>query len=154
MRFVKLFSKFLLMMPLLSVICVACSKEESYIDEPKSPTTPIVTPEEKVEYYVKYESSVTIPTSSYVTIGVTVLTEKGIQQLSVPRSWEGIFGPFNELKTLSISAASSGFNENMTSCRGRISICRGNQPFILKAEKSSKGTAYNVSYTVTKDDLK
>lgn len=140
----------------LSMVCLSCNKDEPYIDEPKNPT-PVETPieeESKIEYYVKYESSVSIPSSNYITIDLDVVTEKGRKSLSVPRSWEGIFGPFNELTTLSITSKTSGYNVEMTSCRGRISICRGNQPFILKADESFKGTTYTVRYTVKESDLK
>ena len=143
------------------ITCVSCSKDDPIIEDieipeqVEQPDNKIEKPENKIEYYVKYESNVSIPTSQSVTIKVNVLTEKGTQTLSVPRSWEGIFGPFNEYTTLSITAGASGFwNQNMTSCRGRISICRGNQPFILKTDQSFNGTSFNIKYTVKEEDLK
>jgi len=131
------------------MLFVSCGKDES--DEPKKPDTGSG---DKIEYYVKYESQVSIPSSQVRSVNVTVVTEKGKQTLNVPKTWEGIFGPFNELTTLSISSGGGWYNPNMTSCRGRISICRGDQPFILKADESFKGTSFNVKYTVKKEDLK
>lgn len=135
------------------MICVSCSTDEPEIDINK-PNDPEVKPEENIEYYVKYESRVSIPISGFREIKISVYTEKGTQTLNVPKTWEGVFGPFNELTTLNISSLTTGYGYYDTSCTGRISICRGNQPFILKAEKNSYGTSYSVSYTVTKEDLK
>ena len=135
------------------MLFASCGKDEN--DEPKNPGTGAGSGE-KIEYYVKYESTVSIPSSQKIYILVSVMTEKGIQKLKVPRTWNGIFGPFNDLATLSISGSPEygNYNPNMTSSQGRISICRGNQPFILKADKSFNGTSFNVKYTVTKEDLK
>lgn len=135
----------------LAMLFVSCGKDEN--DEPKNPGAGSGS-SEKIEYYVKYACHVTIPSSHVTSITVTVTTEKGKQKLTVPKTWEGIFGPFNELTTLDFSGGASGYNPNMTNSRGSISICRGNQPFILKAEKSFKGSTFKMKYTVTKDDLK
>lgn len=151
MKFSRQLCLLTFVIPFLMTTFISCGSDD--------PSDDIKVPEEnekpeKIEYYVKYESSVSIPSSNYIPIQISVVTEKGVQSLSVPRSWEGIFGPFNELKTLEISGGTSGYNPNMTSCRGRISICRGNQPFILKSDKSFRGTNLSVSYTVQKEDLK
>lgn len=132
----------------LLLISVSCSN-----DEPKV-TEVIENTDDKIEYYVKYQSNVSISSSYFIEIDIEVVTEKGKQALKVPRQWEGVFGPFNELTTLSITSHTTGWNTNTTNSKGSISICRGNQPFILKAEKYLQGTSYNVSYTVTKEDLK
>lgn len=147
-----LLSKIFITISFLLSICISCSTDEPEMPNPD--TEQEVKPEEKIEYYVKYESNVSIPISRPIYIDIDVITEKGKQSLSVDRSWEGVFGPFYELTTLSITSHTTGYNTNSTHYTGRISICRGNQPFILKAEKCSNGTSYSVSYTVTKEDLK
>lgn len=154
MKRVWLLCKICFTISALMIIGASCSTDEpkatGSIEEPNDK----IDKNDKIEYYVKYQSYVTIPSSYNIDIKVSVITEKGIQTFSVPRTWEGIFGPFNELTTLIISSNTAGFNPSMTSCRGCISICRGNQPFILKADKSFNGTSYYVSYTVEKEDLK
>ena len=132
--------------------CVSCSSDEPKINQSKEPSTE--EPENKIEYYVKYESVVNIPISRVTSVDIEVKTEKGIQKMEVPKAWEGTFGPFNDLTALKIACTSRGYNENATNYTARIFICRGNQPFILKAEEHKKGTQYSLSYTVTKDDLK
>ena len=153
MKRVSLFCTLLFVLSFVSMICISCSKEDAQIDEPKDPTLG-EKPEEKIEYYVKYESNVSIPLSKHIDIDLTVVTEKGVQDLKVPRTWEGFFGPFNELTTLRITSRTIGYNVNMTSCSGRISICSGNQPFILKNELYSNGTSFTLKYKVVKEDLK
>gem|GEM_PF-6739722 len=76
----------------------------------------------------------------------------------IPGKWEGTFGPFSKLETLQFSikcdpdiyysyAYFGYFN-------GRISICRGNQPYILKADETFRGEPLKMSYKVTAEDLK
>lgn len=149
-----LFSKIFIAISFLLLICASCSEDEPKMPNQDSGTEQEENTEEKIEYYVKYESIVSIPISRPIYIDLDVITEKGKQSLSVDRTWEGVFGPFNELTTLAIRSRTTGYNTNSTHYTGRISICRGNQPFILKAEKCSNGTSYTVSYTVTKEDLK
>lgn len=146
----SLICKNLYVFTILLIVCISCSKDEPKMASPET-GKPV---EEKIEYYVKYQSSTSIPSSKSINISVSVDTEKGRQSFKVPRTWEGTFGPFTELTTLRLSSSAEGFwNTNMTSCRGSISICRGNQPFILKAEKSFQGTSYSLSYEVKKEDL-
>lgn len=153
MKHIISFIRILFLFSVVMMLFVSCGKDEN--DEPKNPGTGAGS-SNKIEYYVKYESHVSIPSSTVTSVDVTVVTERGIQKLNVPKNWEGTFGPFNELTTLVISCETigNGYNPNMTNSRGSISICRGNQPFILKADASFKGTSYTVKYTVTKEDLK
>lgn len=153
MKTITQFCKYLFVLSFILIGTVSCSNDEPSLDDDKNPGSDNKT-DNKIEYYVKYQSDVSIPSSKYITIRISVVTEKGLQSLEVPKSWEGVFGPFNELTTLSISSNGGSYNENVTSCRGRISICRGNQPFILKEDQSFQGTSFNVSYTVTQEDLK
>lgn len=149
---IKQFCKYFFAISFVLVACFSCSSDEPEMDDSNNPSKQ---PEEKIEYYVKYESNMSINVSGHIDVYVKVMTEKGEQTIGVPRSWEGVFGPFDEFKTLSISVKAAGYwNQNATSCRARISVCRGNQPFILKADKSFSGTSGALSYTVTKDDLK
>lgn len=149
---IKQFCKHIFTISFVLMACYSCSSDEPEMDDSNNPSKQ---PEEKIEYYVKYESNMSIPVSGHIDVFVKVMTEKGEQTIGVPRSWEGVFGPFNELKTLSISLKAGGsYNQNATSCGTRISICRGNQPFVLKTEKSFRGTSGALSYTVTKGDLK
>lgn len=153
MKLITQLCKYLLVTSFILMSCVSCGEYEPSLDDDKNLGSDNK-PDNKIEYYVKYQSNVTIPLSRYVPVYVTVMTEKGVQKLEVPRSWEGVFGPFNNLTTLSISLGCGlSLNQNMTSCRGRISICRGNQPFILKEDQSFQGTSFNMSYTVKQEDL-
>lgn len=117
-------------------------------DEPDSPTS------QTVEYYVKYE----LKTSSkyiYQTVEASLLTEKGYVTMSIPRNWEGTFGPFKQLENLVFTIkCDPEYTYNSSTYNGRISICRGNQPYILKADKSISNAPLNMSYQVTSDDLK
>lgn len=154
MKTITQLCKYLFVTSFILMSCVSCGDDEPSLDDDKTPGSDNK-PNNKIEYYVKYQSNVSIPVSKHVPVYVTVVTEKGAQELEVPRSWEGVYGPFNVLTTMSISLHCGGnYNPNMTSCRGRISICRGNQPFVLKTDQSFKGTSFTVSYSVTQEDLK
>lgn len=132
---------------LLIIILTAC--ENSHIDEPQRPGSN--NEDSNIEYYIKYELNTTSK-SAFSSVEATFLTEKGYITRNIPREWEGTFGPFNKLETANFYVK---INKSIwTTFNGRISICRGNQPYILKAEKSSFNKSLNMSYSITEDDLK
>ena len=132
---------------LLGISFVSCSDDK---DEPDNNTS---ASEDYKEYYVKYEISGYSIQPRYNSISATITTEKGIVTMTIPTEWEGTFGPFSKLEKLQCSMSYPSHN-SATHFHGRISICRGNQPFILKADKSISGEPLNMSYTVTHEDLK
>ncbi len=137
----------LLMSAVFSMLLTAC--ENSHQDEPQNPGES--NENSKIEYYIKYELKTTSK-SAFSTVDATFLTEKGYVTKTIPRDWEGTFGPFNKLEVASFQVQ---FNNSIwTRFYGRISTCRGNQPYILKAEKSSFSSSLNMSYAITEDDLK
>ena len=131
------------------MLFASCGKDEN--DEPKNPGAGSGSGE-MIEYYVKYACKVS---GKVTNVKIMIVTEKGKQTLTVPNTWEGVFGPLDYLTTLVISGDGIGSDHTiLAKSNASISICRGNQPFVLKADKSFKGTSFNVKYTVTKEDLK
>lgn len=125
----------------------ACDNSQQ--DEPQRPGES--NEDSKIEYYIKYELKTTSK-SAFSSVEATFLTEKGNVTKTIPRNWEGTFGPFTKLESASFQVK---FNNSIwTTFYGRISTCRGNQPYILKAEKSSFNRSLNMSYSITEDDLK
>lgn len=134
------------MKPSLRLILMAFAIMTSFImltscgdDEPQS------------TYYVKYE----ITTSSiyvYNNVEVVVTTENGVETKSVPRNWEGTFGPIdkNTQIILKVSYQGSGMEyvPQHTNFTGRISISKNNSPFVLKAESSSSSAPLSMSYLI------
>lgn len=85
------------------------------------------------EYYVKYEAYVK---SIYVgyTVKYTVDTDKGRQVFEASNSFSQTFGPLKKGFKTSITAdASSCYRAD---CDVRIYVCRGQEPFALKASNS------------------
>ncbi|MDE5554778.1 MAG: hypothetical protein K2J10_06300, partial [Muribaculaceae bacterium] len=104
MKELKKFFNRLFVLSLVLIICISCNTDEPQESQDTIDSPTVDNPEDKIEYYVKYESYVSIPSSKYITIAITVETEKGRQSLNVPRTWEGVFGPFNELTTLYVAS--------------------------------------------------
>ena len=115
----------------------------------------------KKSYYVKYELSTK---SIYIikNVKIKVLTENGLNEMMVPTSWEGTFGPFNDSENLYFNVeltgavdADSGMNPayNNTTFTGRISISVNNSPFVLKSEVNATKGPLNMMYKVNIEDL-
>lgn len=128
----KSYYKFILLI-LLSIITNGCVEDK---DEPNN----------DVEYYVKYEADVR---NSYAGSGndikYTVNTDNGSKTFANGSSYSQVFGPVKK-----------GFNAYITvdarrwsnaRCNVKISVCRGNEPFALKASNSGGQTA-STSYTI------
>jgi lipoprotein len=131
---------------LTSVITLSACKDDK--DEPNSSQSA------SVEYYIMYELK-TSSRYSYHTLGATITTEKGVVNMTIPRNWEGTFGPFNKFENIVFSIkCSPSYLYNTSTFNGRISICRGNQPYILKADKTISNAPLSMNYQITKEDLK
>lgn len=129
------------------LLLIACDKEA--IDEPT-----VDKPNATVEYFVKYEIK-TKSIYSFSNIDVNYTSEKGLWSGKVTRNWEAVIGPFNKPQTIYFSADyPTDYVRDNTTFTARISICKGNQPFLLKAEKTSAPCPLSMSYTVTEQDLK
>ena len=124
---------------------VACHDKEDDLNEPNTLS---------IEYYVKYE----LKTSSkyvYSTVEATLNTEKGLVTMTIPINWEGTFGPFTQLENVIFKIkCEPDYIYNTSTYNGRISICRGNQPYILKADKTISNAPLDMQYDITTEDLK
>lgn len=155
-------SFFLVLFVTLSFALVSCDKD----DGPKPPKNEEVKPGEDpdevhCEYYVKYELKYS-DLGKYMpkTININVRTEKGLKEMSVPHDWEGVFGPFHTLEQMELEVVTAHIGMSSHGyVNVRISICRGNQPYILKVDNTAdynSGIWYRnfyTSYTVTDEDL-
>ncbi|MBR6756853.1 MAG: hypothetical protein IKM35_00010 [Bacteroidaceae bacterium] len=116
------------------ILLVSCQKNEP----------PIVAD----EYYVKYE----IATNSMYKVSkvrVELMTEKGYELKFVTKDWEGVFGPFKEGATVKMKVdcvETQDYVISNTDFHGRISVCKNNTPFVLKAEKQSNGSPLIMVY--------
>lgn len=111
-------------------------------DEPDNPSS---TPSSDVEYayYVKYESAVS---SIYIgEIFYTVNTDKGVQTFQSDKIFSEVFGPVKKGFKATIRADASRLH--VANSEVRIYVCRGNEPFALKACKSGD-KAVSVTYTI------
>lgn len=95
-------------------------------------------------YYVKYEAHVTSVFSSVKNVDYKVNTDKGSQTFTSGTSFSKIFGPFEKGFNASITADSRNYS---TECFVEIYVCRGNEPFALKANNSGKNKV-TTSYTI------
>lgn len=131
---------------LFFVICIAFAACSGDKDEPQCPN---------IEYYVQYEVKA-MSSKSYSSVFATLTTEKGVVTMEIPRVWTGTFGPIKSLQpmVLNVKCPEGTYYQSSTTTYGRISICRGNQPYILKAEKTISYKPLEMLYTVTLDDLK
>ncbi|WP_289862380.1 hypothetical protein [uncultured Duncaniella sp.] len=135
---------------IISFLFCSCSKDDSIYDEPKLDIEP-----EPIEYYVKYEYKF----GSYLNLAkvahVQVVTENGVQSFDLRPSstfWEGVFGPFKDCKSLSITASADQAYPNLN-MHARISISKGG-PFVLKAQEDKYTQKIQLVYRVTKRDIK
>lgn len=96
------------------------------------------------EYYVKYEADVK---SVYIgnNIKYTVYTDTGVQTFTSGKTFSQTFGPVKKDFEASITADANSWE--IADCNVRIYVCRGNEPFALKANKSG-GKAVTVSYII------
>lgn len=103
------------------------------------------TPEDTAEFYVKYEAAVQ---SRYITnsIKYTVNTENGSQTFVTGKEFSETFGPFKRGFFATIAVEASDLYDS-PQCEVRIYVCKGAEPFALKASVVEKNNA-TVSYTI------
>lgn len=120
---------------LLSTVLGSC--EDSTKNEPDNET-------QEAEYYVKYEASVT---TVYISNSIvyTVNTDKGTKNFKNGNSFSQTFGPFRKGFNASVTADAS--NLYQAACNVKIYVCRGSEPFALKAYQSG-GKKVSASYTI------
>ena len=109
---------------------------------------------EEANYYVKYEATIT---SIYygAEVNYVVATEKGSQTITTDsKNLSEVFGPVQKGFTASISGKSDYPPVN-SSMVVNIYVCRGEEPFALKAQDVSKENSYSdtgisasASYTI------
>ncbi len=138
---------------LVMIANFSCSEDSNdYSNEvPNVSKNDTVYKEDVADYYVKYE--VAIQPANYITNSeIEIITEKGVQYFNmVSPSFSEVFGPVEKGFTASINAylASQANNKEFAI---RIYVCRGNEPFVLKAynystENSSPLSAmYQIDY--------
>lgn len=108
-------------------------------------------PQDKIEYYVKYEVTLSSYHSMVKSADISVVTEYGTKRFEIPTKWEAVFGPFNEPKNLYIKGLIPKGPYPNQNIRGRIYISSDNSPFVLKAEKSAENNLV-VKYLVKERD--
>lgn len=118
----------------LSFIVFGCGGDND--DEPNTPGS-------VAEYYVKYEASIVSYRNG--TVKYTVNTETGEKIFSSGKSFSQTFGPVEKGFHASIKVDAK--NVVGASSNIRIYVCRGNEPFALKANKSGESTV-SASYTI------
>ena len=114
---------------------IGCTSEDSEI--PSTPEQEV----EKVDYYIKYYVK---SASSYHYIkSVTVTTDKGVQTFEFKNKigWEQTFGPV--AKGFKASIHVQGYTNTV-----EIHICRGKEPFALKAILNEGVSNPSLEYTI------
>lgn len=135
---------------IISFLFSSCSKDYSIYDEPK-----LDIEQETIEYYVKYEYKFGSYRNLAKVAHIQVLTERGVQSFDLRPSstyWEGVFGPFKECKSLSITASTDQAYPNLN-MHARISISNGG-PFVLKAQEDKNTQRIQLVYRVKRRDIK
>ena len=122
--------KLILLLFTLSLVLCGCSNDDDL----------------SADYYVKYEATVT---SQYGgSIKYTVNTETGSETFESGKSFSQIFGPVKKGFQASITADSKALNY-VSNSNVKIYVCRGSEPFALKANNSSSiGKIVSASYTI------
>lgn len=116
----------------LTLVLWSCGDD----NEPNNPSS-------NAEYYVKYEA--TVSSNKIGDIKYTVITETGPKTFTSGKSFSQTFGPFKKGFNASIFADASSLYS--VSCNVRIYVCRGNEPFALKANNSG-GKQVSASYVI------
>ena len=127
MKIVRLFTL------LLSLFIFGCSDDNGESRE-----------NDNAEYYVKYEATVS---SRYPSDGIfyTVATENGTEIFTNKKSLNVTFGPLKKGFTAELSIDASSLY--IADCTANIYVCRGCEPFSLKATGTgSKGVW--ITYTI------
>lgn len=126
-------NKYLIFLFIISLTIILCGCENNKEDEPSN-----------VDYYVKYEANVK---TVYVTNSITYIvnTESGLQTFKTSTSFSQTFGPFKKGFETSITADASILSQ--ADCNVRIYVCRGSEPFALKASNAG-GKKVSASYTI------
>ena len=93
---------------------------------------------------MRYEAKVS---TKYAGVSVTyvVTTENGVQTFTGGTSFNQTFGPVNKGFKASINVYAKVYDQPL--CNAKISVCRGNEPFALKAHNSGRETV-STSYTI------
>lgn len=129
--------KYIKYLPIILLTTIFCScGDDNEGDEPLAPTT-------NAEYYVKYEASVSSLHSGNVNYSVN--TDDGELSFISGKSFSQTFGPVSKGFNASITVNASGLYH--ANCDVNIYVCRGSEPFALKAHDLGVNTT-TVSYTI------
>ena len=117
--------------------------------------------DEEEVYYVKYEIEYKDhPNYLPTAIEVDLITDKGFQCLDISPKWEGVYGPFHSIQKVGFEVRTNNIITMTSEAKvyGRISICSGNQPFVLKSEviktfNEIHNDYFSVYYTVEAGEL-
>ena len=126
--------KYVFLIPFLISLCGCDDDKEGDPEYPSSGS----------EYYVKYEGTVKTP---YITndIKYSVVTENGSITFTSGTSFSQTFGPVKKGFLAGITADAT--NIGNAQCEVRIYVCRGSEPFALKATDSG-GKYVTAVYTI------
>lgn len=104
-------------------------------------------PEEN--YYVKYEVQAT--SSQMISeLEVEITTENGVETKRVLPTWNGTYGPIDKSTPIILNISYPGqYSLLNMKFSGRILMCKGNTPFVLKAEQHTKdGSPISLTYNI------
>lgn len=127
------------------LLMVSCGGDD--IDEPDMPTGQPSQNDTKAEYYVRYDA--TISTSKQSTFKYSVSTDSGSKTFETEaHTFSETFGPVKKgfIASIFVDASNLSYAANC-SCVVKIYVCRGKEPFALKATASGDKTA-TTSYTI------
>lgn len=111
---------------MLVIIMASCTKEDDLNNHQEQS-------DNTERYYVRYD--VTLSSSYIGTMTVNVNTEKGVQTFQTSsKTFSEIFGPVEKGFKASVSASHDLYYGVLFS---RIYVCKGDEPFVLKATGSS-----------------
>lgn len=111
-------------------------------------------------YYVKYTAIVDVDgyasISEVVEAQYTFMTDTGQETVNLNRrtSWSGTYGPVKKGFVANLSGTAVVKNANVAPMTLSIYVCRGDEPFAMKAQQVSKRELENhqvstsVSYTI------
>lgn len=125
----------------LTIVCGLSFLSCSSGDEPKG----------KADYYVKYE--VYMRTNHInATKKITVSTDNGVKSYkcsdSSSFSWEATYGPVSRDFIANLNCTvDNGSYAYASEIQARIYICRGQEPFVVKAEGEGK-TTLSLNYQI------
>lgn len=138
----------------LLITLFSCSNDEKEekvtppdpVQQEQTQGTPTQTPEEQARYYVRYEVQFTTQHNNANRV-IKYTNEKGEQTIKLENdfTWEGTYGPVDKGFVAKLSGRCPNYSYS-ASIHGRIYVCREREPFVIKAEDTSR--EINLRYAI------